>query len=54
MEFKVSGTRSRPAGLPLFVLSKNSLNPKVELHFREPGERERLEVRLAEAGVNVR
>ncbi len=27
----VSGTQSRPAGLPLFVLGRNNLNPRVSI-----------------------
>ncbi|MCA9567637.1 MAG: hypothetical protein KC656_07335 [Myxococcales bacterium] len=30
MRFPVSGTQCRPAGLPLFVMSSNNLNPRVE------------------------
>lgn len=30
VRFPVSGTQSRPAGIPLFVLARNNLNPRVE------------------------
>ncbi len=31
MDFQVSGTQSRPAGVPLFVLGNNNLNPRVSI-----------------------